>query len=161
GPTSFNGIVEYPLALVLACLLLPTLDEEKKTRPRPTLAFGVMGFFLGVGLILFVAALSRDDLDFNGLRGLGGRWLGIALLTTLVLGCAFAWKGRDDRAARWLDLGLPASLGVMAVGLYLGVNLIPVLEGLQRVFDRLHDALAVWVPAKAVRLLDFSPTGLF
>src|SRR5262249_18148882 len=35
APVLFNGIVEYPLALVLACLLMPIPEREKKARLVP------------------------------------------------------------------------------------------------------------------------------
>jgi hypothetical protein len=160
APVIFNGIVEYPLALVLACLLLPTLEEEKQTRLGPVLGTGLMGLFLGVGLALVVPALGRSDLDLTSLAGVDGLWLVAAFLVALLLVRVGAPADREERVARWLDLGLPVALGVLAIGLNVGLPITTMHRGLERLYARFHDALPDWVPDRFVTLLDFSSTGL-
>ncbi len=160
APVIFNGIVEYPLALVLACLLTPTLEGEQKTRSRPLLGTGLSGFLLGIGVTLLGVALGRSDLDLQGLAGGDGLWLGAALLAALALVGMQVLRERDDRMAVWLDLGLPAALGVLAVGLILGMPISVVHLGLTEVVSQLHHALPDWVPEPLADLLDLSATGL-
>jgi hypothetical protein len=160
APLVFNGIVEYPLALVLACLLMPTLEGEKKSRLGSVPGAWLMGLLLGIGLALYVASLGRTDLDYSGLLSENGLWMAIVLTTVLVLGGVRALRGRDDRAARWLDLGLPAALAVLALGLSLGLRLTDVLQGLYRLMNGLHDTLAEWVQPRWIKALDLSRTGV-
>src|SRR5439155_16582923 len=84
APVIFSGIVEYPLTLVLACLLTPPLEGEK-TRIGPVVGAGLMGLFFGGGVALLVAALARSDLNFHRLAGGNGLWLVASLVAGLVL----------------------------------------------------------------------------
>jgi hypothetical protein len=174
APVVFSGVVEYPLALVLACLLMPTLEGEKATRLGPVLGTALMGYLMGIGVALFIPALGRGDLDFRALAGTDGLWIAVALLAAVVLVFAVAPSppplspaagergggGRGERAARWLDLGLPAALWVLAVGLTLGLPLTAVHGGLERLFSLLHHALPDWMPARVVKLFDLSSRGI-
>src|SRR5262249_39203465 len=117
APVVFSGIAEYPLVLVLACLLMPDLEAEKRTQPGPVRGIGAMGFYLGVGVALIVLAMGRTDLNFDGLAGRNGLWFLAALSAGGILVLASVWANRGERTARWLDLGLPLALGVMALGL--------------------------------------------
>jgi hypothetical protein len=107
-----------------------------------------MGFLLGVGVTLLLPALGRSDLDLKGLAGVDGIWLAAGLLAVLILVGAVAPGKGDDRAARWLDLGLPAALGVLAVGLGLGLAITDVHEGL---FGLLREHVAAWLPSRFAR----------
>ncbi len=122
APVIFNGVAEYPLALVLACLLVPNLEGEKKTHRGPLWGTALMGFFLGAGAILFLSSFHRSEFNFEGLAGLDGLWLLAGILAAVVVVAVSARGDREDRAARWLDLGLPVALGVLAVGLNLGLR---------------------------------------
>jgi hypothetical protein len=160
APVVFNGVVEYPLALVLACLLTPSLEGEKKTRLGPVLGTALMGYLLGIGVALLVPALGRNDLNFQALAGGDGLWVAAAVGAAVVLVFVAAPGGRDERAARWLDLGLPAALGVLAVGLTLGLPITTVHSGLNRLFALLHDSLPDWTPARIAKLFDLSSTSI-
>jgi hypothetical protein len=160
APMVFPDLVEYPLALVLACLLTPPLHGEEKTRLGPVLGTGLMGFFFGSGLALLVAALGRSDLDFKGLASPGGLWLVAALLAGLVLVAVCAARDRGERAAYWLDLGLPAALSVFALGLHLSLDFPTINRGLERLFTHLHNTLPGWVPTQLASLLNLSSTGV-
>jgi hypothetical protein len=159
APLIFDGLIEYPLALVLACLLTPALVENQKTdelvRPaNPLLGTALVGFYLGSGLILLVAALGRTDLNYGTLTGVHGLWMVVALAAGPAL-VYLAEPGKSaDRGARWLDLGLPAALGVLVVGLNLGLRITAVHRGLGRVVGYLGGALPSWVPPRLVSLLD-------
>jgi hypothetical protein len=160
APVIFNGIVEYPLALVLACLLTPTLKGEKGTRLGPALGTGLVGFFVGAGGALLVAAMGRSDLDFKGLAGGDGFWLLTLLLVALALAAWYAERSSDDRGARWLDAGLPAGLGVLAIGLHLGLPVKTMHGGLDWLFAHIHDSLPGWVPLRFANLFSLDSTVL-
>jgi SAM-dependent methyltransferase len=151
APVIFNGIVEYPVALVLACLLMPSLEEKKEGRAG--LAFGTvaMGFFLGAGAALLAAGLGRSDLDFGAVAGRDGLWLVAAVLAALALVRVYAAGDREERAARWLDLGLPAGLGVLAAGLVLALPLAGVSLGLERLSVWFVNASSGWLPPRILR----------
>jgi hypothetical protein len=158
APVIFNGVVEYPVALVLACLLTPTLEEEKQSRLGPVLGTGLMCLFLGVGIAMLIPALGRNDLDFKGLSGSDGLWLAATVLAVAVLVCRAVLGRKTDRAARWLDLGLPAALGVLAIGLNLGLRITTMHRGLDRLFAFVHQSLPSWVPSRLARLFDLDST---
>lgn len=164
APLIFNGLIEYPLALVLACLLTPALAEDQKTgepvRPSSSLlGTGLVGFYLGSGVVLLIAALGRTDLNFQALAGSNGLWMVAALAATPALVRLAAPGKGADRAARWLDLGLPAALGLLVVGLNLGLRITAVHHGLGRVVSYLRDVLPAWVPPRLASLLD--PHSIF
>jgi hypothetical protein len=162
APLIFPGIVEYPLALVLACLLTPALEGEKGTRLGPVLGTGLMAFLLGAGLALLVAALGRTDLPglAAGPATTIALWVGAALLAALVLVGASAPGRGGDRVARWLDLGLPASLGVLVVGLNLSLPVAAVRRGLGRLFPRPHDVLPDWLVTRLTDAFDLDSADL-
>lgn len=158
APVIFPDIIEYPLALVLACLLIPPLEGEKPTQLGPLLGTSLMGFFLGGGVSLLITALNRSDLEFGSLAGASGLWFVVAPAAGLLLAAVSSLRHRGERTARWLDFGLPAALGVLAVGLRLG---LPVeSEGLEDLFTRLHSALPSWTPTPLAKLLKLSEAGL-
>jgi hypothetical protein len=161
APMFFNGIVEYPLALVLACLLTPNLQEEKKTHRGPLWGIGLMGFFLGAGVVLLVSSVDRSELSFAGLADVDGLWLLAGLLSALVLVSVYARRDSTERAARWLDLGLPVALGVLAVGLNLGLRQMSMNYGLVHLFRHLRIALPDWTPTRLVRLLQLDSEDVF
>src|SRR5205823_4922231 len=53
APVVFNAIVEYPLAMVCACLLVPPLGAYKESKASRYADLGLVGLFLLVGLLLF------------------------------------------------------------------------------------------------------------
>src|SRR5207245_11225475 len=53
APVVFDSIVEYPLVLVLACLLTPSLEEEAPGRGLLR-NVALMGFYLGAGAALLI-----------------------------------------------------------------------------------------------------------
>jgi len=160
APVIFPDIVEYGLALVLACLLTPTLEGEKETRLGPVLGTGLMGAYLGGGLALLIAALNRSDLGLRGLEGASGFWFMAALLAGLLLAAISAMRERGKRTAYWLDLGLPAALGVLVVGLRLGLPIMDSDQGLEDLFTRLHYVVQGWAPNRVAKLINLSSAGV-
>jgi hypothetical protein len=123
APLLFDGVVEYPLAMVLACLLMPSLEGEAADRGRPLRDMGLLGFYLGLAVVLiglvvalYVMDLSQTDLSFAALGGLRWLWLAALVLTGLCLVRYHVLANREERVVRWLDLGLPAALGLLVVG---------------------------------------------
>ncbi len=154
APLLFNRIVEYPLVLVLACLLTPRLAGEKTTSRSPSWGTGVMGLFLGAGItLLLVAAAVNPDLELGGLADGEGYGLLAGLLAAVVLVGVSAWRRPTERAACWLDLGLPIALGVLVIGLTLGMNQTRINYGLIRLITHVHDWLPDWTPARLSKLL--------
>ncbi len=162
APIVFDSIVEYPLVLVVACLLTPVLDNEPPAKGILWDAV-LMGFYLGAGAALLVPALGRSDLDFRGLR-VDGPWLLLALVGAVALIYFTRPADRDGRTARWLDLGLPLGLAVLAVGLNLGLRMSTVHEGLELAVEQSVQAVSAWsaktfgegyaLPERVVRFLD-------
>lgn len=159
APLLFNALVEYPLALVLACLLTPNLEGEEP-RLGPVLSTGLLGLFLGGGLILIVIALGRSDLDPKGLTGRDGFWLMCAVLAVSVVGLLAVHAESGDRAAPWLDLALPLALGVLAVGLNLGLRIRDANRGVMWLYGRFHDLIAMTLPERYADFFAFSPNLL-
>src|SRR5207302_6731630 len=108
APVIFQDIVEYPLAVVLACLLIPPDPGEGETRLGPRLGTGLMGALFGGGVALLVAGLGRTDLEVEGLASSGGLWLAGGAVAGLALVAVAATRNGSQRAAYWLDFGLPA-----------------------------------------------------
>jgi hypothetical protein len=98
APLLFNGVAEYPLALVLACLLRPGEANAKHDAPNRWLD-GV----LPLGLAALLAGLIL------GLRALpASETIGILLLGSFLIGllCCYSFKARPLRLA----LGIAAIL---------------------------------------------------
>jgi hypothetical protein len=175
APMIFNGIVEYPLALVLACILMPALDtprakeedfaDVKKTPVTPTRRSSLIpgalliGLYAGAGVALLIPALGRSDLNFNGMSGGNGLWLVVAVAGCVALSRVYRRGPRDDRSARWLDLALPAALGLLAIGLNLGLRITTMHRGLEHLFWPVYNHLPRWVPAQLATFLEPSSTN--
>ncbi len=121
APLAFYAVVEYPLALVLACLLLPPIDAKKESMPSFRVEAGLAVVFAAVGLLLLGLRLYAGGLDASGLAA--GRWLWhvAALLAAGATGTVYVLRARDGLRARAMDFLLPLALGVLVVGLLWGV----------------------------------------
>ncbi len=113
-----------------------------------------MGLFIGVGIALLIPAAWRFDLTFTGLEDGAGYWLLTALVSAVVFVLVQARGASSNHAEQWLDLALPASLGLLAIGLNLGMVIPEVHLGLDRLFYVLHEALQDKLPKRFVNLLD-------
>jgi hypothetical protein len=133
APVAFNAVVEYPIALALACLLLPRLTAETQTAWGRRVEVGLIAALPLVGLLLIGLRLHEGGLEFARLAD--GRWVwhAAALLAAGAGGAMYVLRRRDGRGERAADLLLPLGLGVLVVGLLWGVGTAPVYELLGRV----------------------------
>lgn len=123
APMVFNSIVEYHLAMVVACMVLPPLAGDRDTPYGFYADIGLAAAFVLTGLVLSGLRLRYGpSLDFDKLRWADVQWSLIALIVMLCLGAAAAVRAKSNLAAAWLDLALPISLGILVVGLQLGLR---------------------------------------
>ena len=122
APVLFSSLVEYPLALMLGCLLAPPLGPAAETSWGRRFDMVLTGLFMGIGLLLIFLRLPDRDLPFDDLKNTP--WLGelAALLVGGGIGVAAAMRARDNKFDHWMDLVLPLSLGVLLVGLSWGLQ---------------------------------------
>ncbi|MFO0878037.1 MAG: hypothetical protein U0840_11865 [Gemmataceae bacterium] len=138
APVAFNSLVEYPLMMMLACLLLPPLGLGRGSiwARRADLALALVFLLVG-GMLLYLR--SRDNIpDLAPLAQGPWKWGVTAIALALVLGALATWRGwsgpppLDEEPAEetpergaWvdgvLDLVLPAALLVLVLGLYWGL----------------------------------------
>jgi hypothetical protein len=158
APVLFNGIVEYQLALVAACFLVPpltTLAKEGGGSWNLTADLVLLALFVLIGGLLLGLRLRDGDLDFTALYGRAGAWAAAALLGGLALGLGRAWRDPKRSPASYLDVALPLALALLAVGLGWGlyanvvwrrVNGFASSIGMERP-ERLYHVLMYGVPA--------------
>jgi spermidine synthase len=163
APLVFNGIVEYHLMMVVACLLLPPLALSREAGWARLADLVLAGVFTATGLILLWLR-GRDLLPGLGALEEGGwKWTAGALLGGLVCGGVAAWQGWGSPPAaegtqarghwldRLLDVALPAALLVLVLGLYWGLKASGVRDWV--------DDLAGWIdldPYTVAVVLTFS-----
>ena len=133
APRVFPDVVEYPLALWLACLLLPTLAAKVEGVWSFRVEVGLVAVFTLLGLLLVGLRLADRSLNAAGLAGGRWGWHVAALLAAAAAGAVYVLRRPDGRPARTLDFLLPLALGVLVVGLILGVSSAPVYGTLSRV----------------------------
>jgi hypothetical protein len=135
APIAFNGIVEYQLIMMVACLLLPPLGLVKDSIWARRADIGLATVFVGVGaFLLIMCSLDKAQRpDLTPLVKGPWQWGVVALLLGCGLGGLAAWKGwgappmeegektQDHWLDRLLDLGLPLALMVLVVGLFWGL----------------------------------------
>jgi len=122
APEAFIGVAEYPLVLMVACLLLPAFEPTADTP---------MNFWIDVGLAVALGAGAAYALvkffymDFTNARPWEGvvgseiNWVnGIitAIIVAVMIGYGLTAK-RKERMARWLDVGLPVALCILSAQL--------------------------------------------
>jgi hypothetical protein len=123
APLVFNSLVEYPLAMVAACLLLPPFgqpDKESSWGRKADVAMAVL--FLLIGLGLFAVRLPDKDVTFRPLGTPTWAWGLVAAALAVVPLARLALREREKPLERWLDLALPLALGVLVFGLYFGLT---------------------------------------
>jgi SAM-dependent methyltransferase len=141
APLAFYGLVDYPLALLAACLLLPpaTLGEQLEGGRRVDLILA--GVCVTFGALLMGLGVKGEVPAFHVLRerpGLYWLWPLAALLAGVGLPLAVVLRTREGRSERWLDLTLPVCLGVLALGLLWGVPSAVVWPRVRSLADVLH-----------------------
>ena len=130
APLVFPDVVEYPLALWLACLLLPPLAAKKESVWGFRVEAGLTVVFALLGLLLIGLRVADRNLDFAGLACGRWGWHAAVLVIAAAAGAVYVLRRPDDRTARTLDFLLPLALGVLVVGLIWGVSSAPVYRSL-------------------------------
>jgi hypothetical protein len=128
APIVFNGIIEYQLAMVIACFLIPPLATGDSESPwSQTADYILLALFLAIGGGLLALRLRDNNLDFGALR-VGSVWLLIlaAIAGAFVVGLVNALRA-ERRSAAYLDLALPAALLLLVIGLDWGLSATMVL----------------------------------
>lgn len=136
SPVAFNGHYEYPLMMMVACLLLPPLGVGRASDWARWADVALAAVFLLVGGLL-IYLRYRDAIndpgnapDLTPLKDSPWRWGAVALGLGALLGVLAAWRGwgqpsSDDEPDHWLDrvldVVLPASLLVLVLGLFWGL----------------------------------------
>jgi hypothetical protein len=155
APLLFKANVEYQLALVAACFLVPRFSQsagEQTWRQGADVLLPVLLVLIGGPLLN--ARLSERDLDFHVLQGNTGVLAAVALLVGLVIGVGnIVWSERRSVAV-FLDLALPLSLGLLVAGAYWGLSARVLRQRMPDVAyythlsqESLTDLLALAVPA--------------
>jgi hypothetical protein len=121
APVIFTGIVEYELAIVLACYLAPPLTGKQESTWGRRADVVLAGLFAAVGLLLILLRRHDHDLDFAQLKSGPWEWQLAALLLGVVLAVAVALRARVKSIDHWMDLALPLCLGLLLLGLVWGL----------------------------------------
>jgi spermidine synthase len=121
APVAFSAIVEYPLALVLACLLMPAPGRAtSQPEAGPT---GLRRALLcaGAGGFLIWLRVRDHDLPYHLLSVGPWQWGLAALALGAWVGLVHVVYGRGGRLDRWLDLLAPVCLAALVVGVLWGL----------------------------------------
>jgi hypothetical protein len=122
APVIFSGLVEYPLAMLLACWLAPPLGPESESSWGRRFDFVLAALFASIGVFLIALRLRDDDIPFSYLKDAPWIWQLSALIGGILIGCTAAMRAREKRMDRWLDLALPLCLGILLIGLAWGLR---------------------------------------
>jgi spermidine synthase len=123
APLVFNAIVEYQLAMVIACLLTPSLGSDKDAGWGSYADLALVGIFIVTGVLLVGLRLSDEDpgVKWPALAQARWGWPLAGLLVIVAAGLVNVARAREKRLQHWLDLALPLALGVLVVGLVWGI----------------------------------------
>jgi SAM-dependent methyltransferase len=123
APLAFHSLAEYPLAMVVACMLLPPLGRnEKNSRWSLVADISLVAVFVITGGLLIGLRLLDRDLDFGRLPQTHWAWPLTAFLGVLVVGAVYSGRAQGrKRLDRILDVALPLALLVLCVGLIWGI----------------------------------------
>jgi spermidine synthase len=121
APVIFTGIVEYELAMMLACYLTPPLGEVKESVWGRRADLILAGLFAGVAVLLIALRLHDHDLSFDALKDGPWQWQLAALALGVALAAAATWRTRGRKFDHWMDLVLPLFLGLLLIGLSWGL----------------------------------------
>jgi spermidine synthase len=138
APVIFNGIVEYELAMVLACFLAPPLGETKESVWGRRADVILAGLFVMVAVVLVALRLRDHDLSFEALKDSPWPWELAALLAGVVIASTVALRARERKFDHWMDLALPLCLGLLVVGLSWGLFSDAVWGRLSKIADTLN-----------------------
>jgi hypothetical protein len=122
APVMFDGYYEYPLAMVIACMLLPALSNEEESKWGLVLDSALAGLFVLVGTLLIVLRLFDEDLGFQRMELNKYRWFVFAVFGVGILGTWYLLKSKKDTLVRIMDLVLPVTLAFLTIGLIWGMG---------------------------------------
>jgi len=131
APLVFNSLAEYPLAMLLACLLLPHLSREQPTTAGRYIDLSLAGVYLLVGITLIALRLGmpapKKELTATTLGDFSNWGWSLAGLVLAGLGGIYlvlrGWSTAEplaERRARLFSTGGPLLLllgGVVMIGL--------------------------------------------
>jgi hypothetical protein len=126
APVVFQSVAEYTLVIVIACMLLPPMEDVFKMSKLNRWLDILLGGALGAAALycVYKFILWYDDspemghrwLDMTGFASLWEQVLVILLVTGALLAYAFAAR-KQQRLSRWLDVAMPLSLGLLTAQL--------------------------------------------
>ena len=122
APVIFSGLFEYPLAMMLACLLAPPLGPAEQSSWGRRFDVILACLFGSIGLLLIFLRLPDNDLPFRELKGTPWPWELAALAIGVAVAAVAALRAREREFDGWMDLVLPLSLGVLLIGLSWGLE---------------------------------------
>jgi spermidine synthase len=145
APVIFSGLFEYPLVMMLACLLAPPLGPSGQSawgrRFDVLLAF----LFGGIGLLLIFLRLPDNDLPFRELKGTPWPWEVAALAIGVAIAAVVALRAREREFDGWMDLVLPLSLGVLLIGLSWGLESKILWPRVLKIAALLNSEIGRWI----------------
>lgn len=130
APLVFTTVAELPLALTLACILLPRLDSDKEAVPKPWLDFASAAALIFLAAALVYIRWHKDDagsnqefLDklttvFNQDRLRVLAVAGVGALAILI----FIFQNRENVLNRVMDVVVAIGMGALAFGLFFGLS---------------------------------------
>jgi hypothetical protein len=154
APVAFNAIVEYQLALVLACLFLPPLGGIKTSVWGQRVDVLLACLFAGIGGLLFFLRYLDHDIPYQAVPDSPWPWGLVAALIGIGVGLFSALGATERKLDGWLDLLLPLCLGLLVFGLFWGLTsdtlwgrLKSIARGVHLEPEQLYMVLTVGVPA--------------
>jgi SAM-dependent methyltransferase len=142
APLLFTQVAEYPLAMVMACLLFPGFGQESKSSKGGfwvDTALALAPGILGIALLVMAYRGGKTDLTVESVEGLvQADPVRLAVIGGVGLAAALAiiFARKQGRGLRALDIGAAVALGLLTAGLILA---IPVSElNLDNIADTLH-----------------------
>jgi spermidine synthase len=122
APVLFNSVAEYPIVLVIGCLLLPPFETGTESKLNYWIDIG-LAVALGIGAAYALWKLSGDQgvLLSPQTQLLGGSDVAFICIAIALLGALLAYPllSKRDRFGRALDVGLPVALLVLSTQLFL------------------------------------------
>lgn len=118
APSVFPTIAEYQVALVVACMLLPPLaDTQDNAWTRLADLLLVITGLIASMVFLTIRSWDRD----LSAQTLSATWLFAILVGMAVAWAVYQWAKRGLETSDVFDLALPATFGLLAIALQLGV----------------------------------------
>ncbi len=139
APLAFNSLAEYPLAMLAACLLLPTAPRPEGGSPWARRAdWSMAGLFVLLGVVLMLLRYRDHDVSLRALATPSWLWAPVALFAVAAGMVVRALRANALGEERWLDLALPLALGVLLAGLYFGLLSDTLWPHVKALAARLH-----------------------